>query len=113
MGGSEHASYGLAALTVAGGTMGFVKAKSKGSLVGGLVLGSAFVASGMLIRKGYHSEGHGLALASSLALTGIMGRRALKPKASMIHKGLVGFGAVSAVYQGVKVSEWSKWGVEE
>lgn len=47
--GSSHPSIVLAVVTTAGGVQGFVKQKSKASLIAGLTLGAAFAGSAALI----------------------------------------------------------------
>ena len=51
MGGSEHASYTMAAVAAGGGAMGYVKSRSMPSLIAGGIFGAIFVGSGLLIRK--------------------------------------------------------------
>lgn len=60
--------FGFGALTVAGGVLGFVKAKSRASLIAGSIAGSLLMMAGYLAND-RSTEGFRLGLALSLALT--------------------------------------------
>lgn len=59
----------LAALTITGGSVGYVRKKSLPSLISGLVIGSTFVYAGYLIDKKL-AAGYMLALGASAILLG-------------------------------------------
>jgi uncharacterized membrane protein (UPF0136 family) len=73
----------FAALTVAGGVIGFVKAKSKASIIAGTVAGALLVASAVLIRSGSSTAGLVIGLVASVALAGRFTPAFLKTRAFM------------------------------
>lgn len=62
--------YLFGVLTIAGGVMGFVRAKSKASLIAGTVAGGLLLLSGYLVGRAAPRDGLflGLAISSSLAV---------------------------------------------
>jgi uncharacterized membrane protein (UPF0136 family) len=68
------------AVTIAGGVMGFVKAKSKASLVAGTISGVLLVAAGLLARQG-NKNGIVLGLVVAIALAGRFGAVFAKTRA--------------------------------
>lgn len=62
--------YLFGVLTIAGGVMGFVRAKSKASLIAGTVAGGLLLVSGYLVGRAAPRDGLflGLAISSSLAV---------------------------------------------
>jgi uncharacterized membrane protein (UPF0136 family) len=84
------------ALTILGGVMGFVKAKSRPSLIAGGISGAALVAAGYLIGTGTNTR-IGLFLGSivSLALAGrfvgaFMKTKKIMPAGLMAALGIIG-----------------------
>ena len=136
MGGSAHLSYAVGGRFTVGGVMGYVKARSVPSLIGGCGMGAAMLASvrmrspppsplssrsvdcvtrqthrpfpqGALITKGDDKEGHGLALATSGLAVAAMGRRVLSaPGNKAIPGGVAAVGLVSSAYHAKKLSDW-------
>ena len=79
-------------LTIAGGVMGFVKAKSKASLIAGGISGALLVVAGSLTPS---TAGLALGLVVSLALAGRFGRafaqsKKVMPGGLMAALGIVG-----------------------
>jgi uncharacterized membrane protein (UPF0136 family) len=71
-------------LTIAGGVMGFVKAKSKPSLIAGGISGAALIVAGVLIGTGANAKiGLFLGLIVSIALSGRFVGAFLKTKKVM------------------------------
>jgi uncharacterized membrane protein (UPF0136 family) len=62
--------YVFAALTIGGGVMGFVKAKSRASLIAGSVSGGLLLAAGWLVQSAHAMPGFILGGLVSLALVG-------------------------------------------
>jgi len=105
MGGSAHAAYAVGALLCAGGLAGFVRARSKPSLVAGVGLGTMMLVSGYIIQDGNDLRGHTFALITSgLVVAGTLPRAVKTQKIVPAAVALVGL--VSAFYQGKKVREW-------
>jgi uncharacterized membrane protein (UPF0136 family) len=100
---SHHTAFTLGALSIAGGTFGFLKKQSKPSLVGGLFIGSLFLSSGYLISKN-KDNGIELALGTSCLLTSVMMRRAIKTRQAM-PVGMCLLGIVGASYYGFKLHQ--------
>ncbi|KAI9218317.1 transmembrane proteins 14C-domain-containing protein [Blastocladiella britannica] len=101
---SQHPAYTLSALCAAGGVAGFVRARSRPSLIAGLSFSALYAASGYLIHTNaaYGSE---LAVVTSLVLVLAMGPRALRnPKPHTVA--LAASGLLSTAYYGKKVYEW-------
>lgn len=71
------------AITIAGGVMGFVKAKSRASLIAGGISGVALLAAGALVGGASTTTGLALGLAVSLALTARFGNAYRKTKKVM------------------------------
>jgi uncharacterized membrane protein (UPF0136 family) len=74
-------------VTVAGGVMGFVKAKSRASLIAGSISGVLLVAAGVLARQG-DRNGLILGVVVSIALLGRFGAVFAKTRA-MIPAGIM------------------------
>jgi uncharacterized membrane protein (UPF0136 family) len=74
-------------VTVAGGVMGFVKAKSKPSLIAGSISGILLVAAGLLARHG-NKAGLVLGIVVSVALLGRFGAVFAKSRA-MVPAGIM------------------------
>eukprot|EP01132_Coremiostelium_polycephalum_P004589 gene4589-5728_t len=94
---SHHTNYTLAALTLGGGIIGYVKGKSLPSLIAGTTFAVLYTGLGELI-KTEPQLGHGLTAALSLVLAGTMGRRALKTKKMMPAGAVSVLGAVAGAY---------------
>ena len=74
-------------VTIAGGVMGFLKAKSKASLIAGSISGVLLVAAGLLARQG-NRNGHILGLVVAVALLGRFGVVFAKTRA-MVPAGIM------------------------
>jgi uncharacterized membrane protein (UPF0136 family) len=74
-------------VTVAGGVMGFLKAKSKASLIAGSISGALLVVAGVLTRQG-NRTGLVLGLVVALALLGRFGAVFAKTRA-MVPAGVM------------------------
>lgn len=72
----------------------------------GLSLGAAFAYSGYLCTQD-PKLGHGLALGTSMVLTGAMGARFVKTQKLMPAGVMAVAGTLSSVYQFQKFREWS------
>ncbi len=75
MTGEAHVPMLLSGLCSAGGVIGYMKARSPMSLVGGLGIGAAYAGAAYLINNGEGAKGHLLGLGASVLLTAAMGRR--------------------------------------
>jgi uncharacterized membrane protein (UPF0136 family) len=85
-------------LTVAGGVMGFVKAKSKPSLIAGGISGAALIAAGVLIGTGTNTKtGLFLGLIVSLALAGRFVGAFLKTKKVMPAGWMAALGIIGMI----------------
>src|SRR5688572_26957644 len=82
-------------VTVAGGVMGFVKAKSRASLIAGSISGILLVAAGVLARQG-NRNGLILGLVVAVALLGRFGAVFAKTRA-MMPAGVMSLLAVIAI----------------
>ncbi|KAF0853121.1 mitochondrial transmembrane protein 14C-like protein [Andalucia godoyi] len=106
MPGEAHLPFSMALLVAAGGLMGYAKAKSVPSLAAGLGFGALFTGAGYLIQSGKEKEGHDLATVLSVALTAVMGARALRTR-KLVPAGIVASAAaISTVYEAQKSIEW-------
>ena len=76
--GSAHINFTMGALVAVQGMHGFVTIKSTPALVIGCLVGSMYVGAGLLIRANHCEWGHGLAIATSLALSARMGHYVYK-----------------------------------
>src|SRR5687768_16750468 len=82
-------------VSVAGGVMGFLKAKSKASLIAGSISGVLLVAAGLLARQG-DKKGLILGLVVGIALLGRFGAVFAKTRA-MVPAGIIALLSVIAV----------------
>ena len=86
--------FGFGALTIAGGVMGFVKAKSRASLIAGSIAGSLLIAAGVLVgSSGRLGVIVGLGVSAALAARFVMTYRKSKkvmPAGVMAVLGIVG-----------------------
>ena len=105
--GSAHPAFGLGALTIVGGAVGFWKKGSKASLGAGVVCGGLLIGSGVLISGEHQYEGHALATGTSTLMALGMGQRFIKT-GKFMPAGLVAtLGAASMAYHMKKTIEWS------
>jgi uncharacterized membrane protein (UPF0136 family) len=105
--GSAHANIGLGALTLVGGTVGYLRQGSKPSLVAGVAVGSLFWASSYLIttqETPYY--GHVLATVTSSLLTAGMYRRYTATRRMMPAGVVAGIGSIGMAYNFRKAMEW-------
>jgi uncharacterized membrane protein (UPF0136 family) len=89
-------------VTAAGGVMGFLKAKSKASLIAGTISGALLVVAGMMARQG-NRMGVVLGLVVSLALPGRFGvvfakTRAMIPAGIMLLLATIGIVLTAASF---------------
>lgn len=77
--------YGI--LVAIGGIMGYVKAKSKPSLVAGVICGDVLIGSGILMMKGFPAAVY-VALGMAILLTGLFGKR-FAQKGAFMPSGLM------------------------
>jgi uncharacterized membrane protein (UPF0136 family) len=75
MSGEAHLPMLISGVCTVGGLMGYAKARSRHSLIAGVGFGALYAASAYMINKGEPTNGHALALGTSLVLAGTMGRR--------------------------------------
>lgn len=104
--GSAHPAFGLGALTMIGGLVGYLKKGSKPSLIAGTLLGASLIGSGVLISGENQLEGHGIAAATSSLMAFSMGSRYLKTGKVMPAGVVAALGTVSAAYHIKKTMEW-------
>mmetsp|Transcript_31291 Transcript_31291/g.65427 ORF Transcript_31291/g.65427 Transcript_31291/m.65427 type:complete len:111 (+) Transcript_31291:195-527(+) len=106
--GSAHPAFGLGALTIAGGIVGYVRKGSKPSLGAGILCGGLLIGSGVMISGDSQYSGHSLAAATSGLMTLGMGHRFFKT-GKFMPAGLVSaLGAVSLAYHFKKALEWKE-----
>ncbi len=105
--GSAHPAFGLGALTILGGAVGYMKKGSKASLGAGVVCGSLLIGSGMLISGEHQYEGHMLASGTSGLMALGMGQRFMKTGKFMPAGIVAALGAVSCAYHAKKTIEWA------
>ena len=104
--GSAHPVFTLGALTLLGGTVGYVRKGSTASLIAGLGFGGLLIGSGVLISGESQFEGHALAGVTSGAMAVGMGQRYLKT-GKFMPAGLVAvLGAGSCAFNVMKAMEW-------
>ncbi|KAI1099615.1 transmembrane proteins 14C-domain-containing protein [Jackrogersella minutella] len=103
---AEHPSFTLAGLLAVGGTAGFIRTRSKPSLIAGLGLGASYAYAGYLI-KGNKDYGTELALGNSIFLLGSAVPRVVKTKArAPVPLGLLVAGVLATFYYQKKVREF-------
>lgn len=107
MGGSAHLNYTAGGLCVAGGLVGYMRAASMASLMGGFGAGFPLFGAGYLISSGSDFEGHALGCAAGSALTGGMGMRFIKSGKFMPAGLVASIGLVTALYNGKKAVDWA------
>ena len=90
------------ALVIIGGVMGFVKAKSKASLISGLAFGTLLLLCGYAMSEG-RRWGLQAGLGISIALAVIMGRRYFATKKFMPAGLVAGMSVVVAVLLGMEL----------
>ncbi|KAI1415338.1 transmembrane proteins 14C-domain-containing protein [Hypoxylon sp. FL1857] len=107
---AEHPSFTLAGLLAVGGTAGFLRTRSKASLIAGLGLGASYAYAGYLI-KGNKDYGTELALGNSIFLQGSAVPRVIKTKGrAPVPLGLFAVGTLATFYYQKKVREF-RYGV--
>jgi uncharacterized membrane protein (UPF0136 family) len=80
--------FGFGAITVAGGVMGFVKAKSKASIIAGSISGGALIVAGALVGGANTTVALALGFVVSLALLGRFGN-AYRQTKKLMPAGLI------------------------
>ncbi|GAM25081.1 hypothetical protein SAMD00019534_082560, partial [Acytostelium subglobosum LB1] len=103
---STHINYTMATLTLAGGIIGYAKAKSIPSLVAGTSFALLYTASGVLIEKN-PQMGHGMTAVISLILASTMGKRAIKTGKIMPGGLVAGAAAATTIYSAKKYYDWT------
>ncbi|PWN30064.1 hypothetical protein BDZ90DRAFT_257166 [Jaminaea rosea] len=101
---SEHPAYTLAALTSLGGTIGFMRTRSRPSLIAGVGVGLVYALAGRRIQTG-QDYGYEIAALNSLLLLGSSAPRFAK---GPVPKGLTGLGLVALAYYGKKVYDFNQ-----
>ncbi|CAH0036419.1 unnamed protein product [Clonostachys rhizophaga] len=104
---AHHPSFSLAALLAVGGTTGYVKTRSKPSLIAGLGLGASYAVSGYLLKenKNWGSE---LALGNSIVLLGAAVMRIVKTRGKApVPLGLGLVGSLATFYYQKKYREFT------
>uniref|UniRef100_A0A7R9WAW6 Transmembrane protein 14C n=1 Tax=Pseudictyota dubia TaxID=2749911 RepID=A0A7R9WAW6_9STRA len=104
--GSAHPAFGLGALTILGGAVGYFRKGSKASLGAGLLFGSLLIGSGIMISGESQYEGHALASGTSGLMALGMGQRFAKTGKFMPAGLVAAMGAVSLAYHTKKTIEW-------
>lgn len=87
--------------------MGYLKAKSVPSLVGGLTFGAAFGMTAYVIQTHDAFVGHSLGATASAVMMGMMGMRYLKTKKVMPAGVLAGSGLLGLAYHAHKARQWA------
>ncbi|KAJ3226325.1 hypothetical protein HDU78_010395 [Chytriomyces hyalinus] len=98
---ADHLANTLAAVSVLGGTVGYVKSKSLPSLVAGVSFGALYAVTGHLIRTNA-DYGVELGVGTSVLLMGATGPRAFKTM-KRVPLGMFTMGALGAGYFGKKL----------
>ncbi len=105
--GSAHPAFGLGALTILGGAVGYFKKGSKASLGAGVLCGGLLIGSGLMISGESQYNGHLLASGTSSLMALGMGSRYLKTGKVMPAGVVAAMGIVSCGYHAKKALEWS------
>lgn len=87
--------------------MGYVKAKSVPSLIGGLTFAGAYAATGYIIQTRDAFTGHSVGCAASVVLMTMMGMRLMRTKKMMPAGMLTAAGALGTAYHGYKAKQWA------
>ena len=95
---SSRVNFTLAAFVAGGAIAKYVKAKSMPSLIGGFGLSALYAGSGVLINNGSGTNGHLLALFTSVGLVGDMGPKVIKFVGKPMPTTLAVVGALAAYY---------------
>ena len=95
---SSRVNFTLAAFVAGGAIAKYVKAKSMPSLIGGFGLSALYAGSGVLINNGSCTNGHLLALFTSVGLVGDMGPKVIKFVGKPMPTTLAVVGALAAYY---------------
>ncbi|KAK9893584.1 TMEM14-domain-containing protein [Cystobasidium minutum MCA 4210] len=91
----EHPSFTMAALTAVGGTVGYLRARSIPSLVGGLTVSALYGIGGYRISQNQEG-GYAASAAASALLVASSAKRALK--FALVPMGLSGLGLLAGGY---------------
>lgn len=105
--GSAHPNIGLGLLSIAGGTVGYIRKGSTASLVAGVSLGSLLLTSGYMITKHDPYQGHVLATVTTSVMAIAMGQRYLSTGKIMPAGLMAGMGAAAVAYNISKAMEWA------
>lgn len=87
--------------------MGYMRAASIASLLGGSAAGAAFLISGYTIEQGNDFIGHATGAAAGGVLSAGMGSRYLKTGKFMPTGLVAAVGIISTLYNAKKASDWS------
>ena len=109
---SSHAALTSGILTLGAGVYGFMKTKSRPSLIGGAALASMFFSAAYLIKRtDYQAAAHTLAAVAGTTALVLGAKRMNQAAASTIRVGptaLLVVGIINVPYQFIKAYEWSK-----
>eukprot|EP00930_Biecheleria_cincta_P098217 TRINITY_DN89897_c0_g1_i1.p1 TRINITY_DN89897_c0_g1~~TRINITY_DN89897_c0_g1_i1.p1 ORF type:complete len:121 (+),score=18.21 TRINITY_DN89897_c0_g1_i1:153-515(+) len=103
--GAAHLNLTVGALLGMGGAMGYYKAGSTASLIGGVGSGALMVGSGLLVERDPQSA-FLLGSGTSGLLTAGMLPRFLKTKKMMPTGAVTLLGTLALAYNGKKLAEW-------
>jgi len=92
-------------LTIAGGVMGFVKARSRASLIAGGISGALLLVSGYLVGSGNLTAGLVLGLVLSLALAGQFAPKFFRTRKMMPAGMMAVLGVIGLVVTGMGLAQ--------
>ena len=109
---SSHAALTSGILTMGAGFYGYIKTKSRPSLIGGAALASMFFSAAYLIKRtDYQVTAHSLAAVAGTTALLLGAKRMSQAPASTLRVGpttLLLVGIINVPYQFIKAYEWSR-----